>query len=57
MFFKELCMFAYCLVINVHHRRLSVVRDSFYMLSCVTFFVNNFFQLFSTRFRSFKEGP
>ena len=50
-------MFAYCLVINVHYRRLSVVRDSFYILSCVTFFVNNFFQLFFNSFSLFQRRP
>ena len=56
MFFKELCML-YCLVINVHPLCLLIIRISnSFILSCVSNFVNNFFQLFSIHFCSFEEG-
>ena len=55
MFFKELACL-YCLVINVHFVCLSVpcVSNSF-ILSCVAFLVNNFFQLFLISFLLFQR--
>ena len=45
----------YCLVINVHLFCSSLVRDSFVIISCVAFFVNNFFQLFLISFSLFQR--
>ena len=45
----------YCLVINVHLFCLSLIRDSFVIISCVAFFVNNFFQLFLILFSLFQR--
>ena len=53
MFFKE----RFACYILFSYQCSFAVRDSFYILSFVAFFVNNFFQLFLIRFRSFKAGP
>ena len=59
MFFKELCMFAYCLVINVHLLFAVRSRVSFVRLSRPANFVNNFFyffqNIFSNVFRRYFE--
>ena len=55
MFFKELLHDIYCSVINVHLFCLSLIRDSFVIISCVAFFVNNFFQLFLISFSLFQR--
>ena len=48
----------YCLVINVHLCCLSIAcLSNFFILSLVTFFVNNFFQLFSISFSLFQRRP
>ena len=36
---------------------ITAVRDSFYILSCIAFLVNNFFQLFSISFSLFQRRP
>ena len=55
MFFKELA----CFILFSYQCSFAVlicfVRDSFVIISCVAFFVNNFFQLFLTLFSLFQR--
>ena len=55
MFFKELACFILFSYQCSSTALIYFVRDSFYILSCVTFFVNNFFQLFLTLFSLFQR--
>ena len=55
MFFKELACFILFSYQCSSTALIYFIRDSFYILSCVTFFVNNFFQLFLTLFSLFQR--